>query len=99
MELGIEPRGGHSSPMSSEDVLSPAVGGEPACGAHAHRRPAPPVAVPVPTGRPVPAFRPIRRGCGLRHRLRPAGRRWAGAVSTGLFAAGCALAAQHLGRR
>ncbi|MFE0459955.1 hypothetical protein ACFW1A_11960 [Kitasatospora sp. NPDC058965] len=72
----------------------------PACGVRSsHRRPAPPQAVPVPPGRPVPGFRPIRRGSGVRHRLRRAVRLRSGAVLSGL--AGAALASQcahRLGR-
>ncbi|PYC82666.1 hypothetical protein C7C46_09925 [Streptomyces tateyamensis] len=57
------------------------------------------MAVPVPPGRAVPSFRPIRRGCGVRHRVRRAVRRRLGAVLAGglagVLAAGGALAAQQ----
>ncbi|TQF03743.1 hypothetical protein E6W39_17765 [Kitasatospora acidiphila] len=59
-----------------------------------HRPPAPEPA-PLPPRRPVPDFRPIRRGGGGRHRLRQAACYRPGAMLTGLVV--CTTAALATG--
>ncbi|WP_354641999.1 hypothetical protein [Kitasatospora camelliae] len=56
----------------------------------------PPLATTVPPRHAVPAFPPIRRGGGGRHRLRQAVRHRPGVLATGLLAAATALAAGPL---
>ncbi|MFE9425147.1 hypothetical protein ACFYNO_19475 [Kitasatospora sp. NPDC006697] len=50
-----------------------------------HQRPPAPLPGPLPPRRPVPEFRPIRRGGGGRHRLRQAVPHRPGAVLAGLL--------------
>ncbi|GAA0700137.1 hypothetical protein GCM10010193_63570 [Kitasatospora atroaurantiaca] len=62
-----------------------------------HSRAAAPAAAPaVPPRRAVPAFPPIRRGAGGRHRLQQAVRHRPGVVVAGLLAAATALASGPL---